>query len=149
MDAPGVGGLGSTFAGNPASCAAALAAIEMMESSELLQRSTAIGKIFEARAREWQKKWPLVGEIRGIGGMCAIELVRNRETREPADTETKDIAHYCYEHGLITITAGTYNNVMRILVPLAITDQQLNEGLQVMEAALAAVSDRAPALSHA
>jgi 4-aminobutyrate aminotransferase/(S)-3-amino-2-methylpropionate transaminase len=115
----------------------------------LLQRSTAIGKKFEARAHAWQKKWPLVGEIRGIGGMCAIELVRNRETREPADTETKDIAHYCYEHGLITITAGTYNNVMRILVPLAITDEQLNEGLQVMEAALAAVSERAPALSHA
>jgi len=114
-----------------------------------LQRSAAIGKTFEARAREWQKKWPLVGEIRGIGGMCAIELVRNRETREPADTETKDIAHYCYEHGLITITAGTYNNVLRILVPLAITDEQLNEGLWVTEAALAAVSDRAPALSHA
>jgi 4-aminobutyrate aminotransferase/(S)-3-amino-2-methylpropionate transaminase len=149
MDAPGVGGLGSTFAGNPASCSAALAAIEMMESDELLQRSTAIGKTFEARARQWQKKWPLVGEIRGIGGMCAIELVRNRETREPAEAETKEIAHYCYEHGLITITAGTYNNVMRILVPLAITDEQLDEGLQVMEAALAAVSDRAPALSHA
>ena len=144
-----VGGLGSTFAGNPASCAAALAAIEMMEGGELLQRSTAIGKKFEARARAWQKKWPLIGEIRGIGAMCAIELVRNRETREPAEAETKEIAHYCYEHGLITITAGTYNNVMRILVPLAIIDEQLNEGLQVMEAALAAVSDRAPALSHA
>lgn len=95
------------------------------------------------------KKWPLVGEIRGIGAMCAIEVVRNRETREPAEVETKEIAHYCYEHGVITITAGTYNNVMRILVPLAITDQQLDEGLQVMEAALAAVSDRIPALSHA
>jgi 4-aminobutyrate aminotransferase / (S)-3-amino-2-methylpropionate transaminase / 5-aminovalerate transaminase len=149
MDAPNVGGLGSTFAGNPASCAAAMAAIEMMENGEMLQRSTAIGKIFETRAREWQKKWPLVGEIRAIGAMCAIELVRNRETREPADAETKEIAHYCYEHGLITITAGTYNNVMRILVPLAIADEQLNEGLRVMEAALAAVSDRAPALSHA
>ena len=149
MDAPGVGGLGSTFAGNPASCAAALAAIEMMEGGELLQRSTAIGKTFEVRARAWQKKWPLVGEIRGIGGMCAMELVRNRETREPAEAKTKEIAHYCYEHGLITITAGTYNNVMRILVPLAITDEQLDEGLQVMEAALAAVSDRAPAMSQA
>jgi 4-aminobutyrate aminotransferase/(S)-3-amino-2-methylpropionate transaminase len=81
--------------------------------------------------------------------MCAMELVRNRETREPADAETKEIAHYCYEHGLITITAGTYNNVMRILVPLAITDEQLDEGLRVMEAALAAVSDRAPVMSHA
>jgi 4-aminobutyrate aminotransferase/(S)-3-amino-2-methylpropionate transaminase len=150
MDAPGVGGLGSTFGGNPASCAAALAAIEMMEHGGMLQHSTAIGKTFEARARVWQKKWPLVGEIRGLGGMCAIELVRNRETREPADTETKEIAHYCYEHGLITITAGTYNNVVRILVPFAITDDQLNEGLDIMEAALGAVAERAPAaMSHA
>ena len=149
MDAPGVGGLGSTFAGNPASCAAALAAVEMIENGGLLQRAVAIGKTFEARAREWQKKWALVGEVRGIGGMCAIELVRNRETREPADAETKEIAHYCYEHGLITITAGTYNNVLRILVPLVISDEQLEEGLGVMEAALAAVAERAPAImSH-
>ena len=81
--------------------------------------------------------------------MCAIELVRNRGTREPADSETKELAHYCYQHGLITITAGTYNNVVRILVPLVISDEQLEEGLRVMEAALAAVSERAPAaMSH-
>ncbi|PYT57222.1 MAG: hypothetical protein DMG35_20645, partial [Acidobacteria bacterium] len=72
------------------------------------------------------------------------------DTREPADTETKEIARYCYEHGLITITAGTYNNVMRILVPLVITDEQFDEGLGVLEAALAAVADRKhAALSHA
>src|SRR5882757_10054906 len=150
IDAPGVGGLGSTFAGNPLSCVAALAAIETIEKDGLLERSTAIGLRFEERAKEWQKKWQLVGEVRGIGGMCAIELVRNRETREPADTETKDIAHYCYEHGLITITAGTYNNVVRVLMPLVISDEQLEEGLSVMEAALAAVSERTPAaMSHA
>ena len=116
----------------------------------LAARSTTIGEHFEKRARSWQKKWPLVGDIRGIGGMCAIELVRNRETREPADSETKEIAHYCYEHGLITITAGTYNNVMRIFVPLVITDEQFNEGLDVIEAALASVAERKQAaLSHA
>jgi 4-aminobutyrate aminotransferase / (S)-3-amino-2-methylpropionate transaminase / 5-aminovalerate transaminase len=150
MDAPGVGGLGSTFAGNPAACAAALASIEMIEKGGLLARSTAIGKHFEKRARSWQKKWPLIGEVRGLGGMCAFELVRNAETREPADTETKDIARYCYEHGLITITAGTYNNIMRILVPLVISDQQLDEGLDIIEAALASVAERKQAaLSHA
>ena len=89
-----------------------------------------VGKHFETRARAWQKKWPLVGDVRGLGGMCAIELVRNAETREPAETETKKIAEYCYKHGLITITAGTFNNVIRILVPLVVTDQQLDEGLQ-------------------
>jgi 4-aminobutyrate aminotransferase / (S)-3-amino-2-methylpropionate transaminase / 5-aminovalerate transaminase len=150
MDAPGVGGLGSTFAGNPLSCVAALAAIETIEKDGLLKRSTALGRRFEERARGWQKKWALVGDVRGLGGMCAIELVRNAETREPADTETKEVAHYCYEHGLITITAGTYNNVMRILVPLVISDEQLEEGFDVIEAALASVAEhKQAALSHA
>jgi 4-aminobutyrate aminotransferase/(S)-3-amino-2-methylpropionate transaminase len=109
-----------------------------------------VGKQFEVKARAWQKKWPLIGDVRGLGGMCAIEMVRNAETREPADTETKEIAHYCYEHGLITITAGTYSNVMRILVPFTITDAQFDEGLAVLEAAISSVADRRHAeLSHA
>ncbi len=141
MDAPAEGSLGSTFAGNPLSCVAALAALETIEKDGLLSRSTAIGKRFESRARGWQTKWDLVGDVRGLGGMCAIELVRNTSTREPADTETKQIARFCYEHGLITITAGTYNNVMRILVPLVITDEQFDEGLDVIEAALASVAE--------
>jgi 4-aminobutyrate aminotransferase/(S)-3-amino-2-methylpropionate transaminase len=150
MDAPIVGGLGSTFAGNPVSCVAALAAIETIEREGLLARSTAIGKRFEDRARNWQKKWPLIGDVRGLGGMCALELVRNPKTLEPADTETKDLAHYCYEHGLITITAGTYNNIMRILVPLVITDEQLDEAFGVLEAGLATVAEhKHEALSHA
>jgi 4-aminobutyrate aminotransferase/(S)-3-amino-2-methylpropionate transaminase len=82
--------------------------------------------------------------------MCALELVRNPKTLEPADTETKDLAHYCYEHGLITITAGTYNNIMRILVPLVITDEQLDEAFGVLEAGLATVAEhKHEALSHA
>jgi 4-aminobutyrate aminotransferase/(S)-3-amino-2-methylpropionate transaminase len=150
MDAPGPGSLGGTYCGHPASCAAALAAIETIEKDGLLARSTAIGEHFEKRARGWQKKWPLIGEVRGLGGMCAIELVRNAETREPADTETKEIARYCYEHGLIMITAGTFNNVIRILVPLVVTDEQFNEGLDVLEAALTGVAERKQAaLSHA
>jgi 4-aminobutyrate aminotransferase/(S)-3-amino-2-methylpropionate transaminase len=150
MDAPEVGGLGSTFAGHPLSCVAALAAIETIEKEGLLARSTFLGKRFEERARGWQKKWELVGDVRGLGGMCAIELVRSAATREPAETETKQIAQYCYGHGLITITAGTYNNVMRILVPLVITDEQFDEGLHVLEAALAFVAEqKQPALSHA
>jgi 4-aminobutyrate aminotransferase / (S)-3-amino-2-methylpropionate transaminase / 5-aminovalerate transaminase len=150
MDAPGVGGLGSTFAGNPLSCVAALAAIETIEKEGLLARSTAIGKRFEERARGWQKKWTLVGDVRGLGAMCAIELVRNPNTREPADTETKEIAQYCYEHGLISITAGTYNNIIRILVPLAVSDEQFDEGLGVIESALASVAEhKQSALSHA
>jgi 4-aminobutyrate aminotransferase / (S)-3-amino-2-methylpropionate transaminase / 5-aminovalerate transaminase len=150
MDAPGIGGLGGTYCGHPASCAATLAAIETIEKEGLLARSTAIGKRFEARARGWQQKWPLIGEVRGLGGMCAMELVRNPETREPADSETKEIAKYAYEHGLILLSAGTYNNVIRILVPLVVTDEQFDEGLDIIEAALASVSERKQAaLSHA
>jgi 4-aminobutyrate aminotransferase/(S)-3-amino-2-methylpropionate transaminase len=142
MDAPGVGGLGGTFGGNPLSCAAALAALETIEKEELLARSIEIGKKFEARARSWQKKWELVGEVRGLGGMCAIELVRDTRTKEPADTETKELSKYCYEHGLINITAGTYGNVMRILVPLVVTDAQFEEGLDVIEAGIATVAEK-------
>ena len=150
MDAPEVGSLGSTFAGHPLSCVAALAAIETIEKDGLLARSTALGKRFEERARSWQKKCSLVGDVRGLGGMCAIELVRNTETREAADAETKQIARYCYEHGLITITAGTFNNVIRILVPLVVTDEQFDEGLGVIEVALASVAEQKhAALSHA
>jgi 4-aminobutyrate aminotransferase/(S)-3-amino-2-methylpropionate transaminase len=140
MDSPDVGSLGGTFTGNPASCTAALAAFEIFEKEDLLARSTLIGKRFEERAQGWQRKWPIIGEVRGLGGMCAIELVRDPETREPADAETKALAHFCYQHGLITITAGTYNNVMRVLVPLVISEEQLDEGLDVMEAGLAHVA---------
>jgi len=150
MDAPGIGSLGGTFCGHPLSCAAALAVIETIEKENLLGRSLAIGRRFEERAQAWQKKWPLVGDVRGLGGMCAMELVRDPATREPADTETRQIARFCYEHGLITITAGTFNNVIRILVPLVVTDEQFDEGLGVIEAALAAVSQqKQAALSHA
>jgi 4-aminobutyrate aminotransferase / (S)-3-amino-2-methylpropionate transaminase / 5-aminovalerate transaminase len=150
MDAALPGGLGSTFAGNPASCAAALASIEAIEKDGLLARSAAIGKRFEERVKGWQKKWSLIGEVRALGGMCAFELVRNRGTREPAGAETKELAHYAYEHGLITITAGTLSNVMRILVPLVVTDEQFDEGMDILEAGLAHVTESKQAeVSHA
>ena len=150
MDAPGPGSLGGTYCGHPLSCSAALAAIETIETERLLERSTSIGQQFEKRARDWQKKWAIVGDVRGLGGMCAMELVRNPQTREPADDETKAIAKYCYEHGLITITAGTLNNVIRILVPLVVTVEQLQEGFDVIEAALASVAEpKRASLSHA
>ena len=140
MDAPGPGSLGGTICAHPLSCAAALAVIESIEKDGLLARSAEIGERFEKRACIWQKKWDLVGEVRGLGGMCAIELVKDHSSREPNAEATKKIAQFCYEHGLITITAGTYGNVMRILVPLVVTDAQFEEGLDVLEAALAYAS---------
>ena len=142
MDAPGPGGLGGTFAGNPLSCAAALAVLDLFERGDLLERANELGDHFQTRAREWQCRWPIIGDVRGLGGMQAIELVKSQETKAPATEETKKITQYCYEHGLITITAGTYANVIRILVPLVATNEQIDEGLGVLESALAAVCDK-------
>src|SRR6202171_2094574 len=139
MDAPGPGGLGGTFAGNPLSCAAALAVLDLFERENLLQRANELGERFQTRAREWQRRWSLIGDVPGLGGMQAIELVQSQETKTPATEETKKITQYCYEHGLITITAGTHSNVIRVLVPLVATDAQIDEGLSVLESALTAV----------
>jgi 4-aminobutyrate aminotransferase/(S)-3-amino-2-methylpropionate transaminase len=149
MDAPGVGGLGGTFAGNPLSCAAANAVLDEFEKSDLLSRANFLGQQFEKRARQWKERFDLIGDARGLGGMRAIELVKSRETREPAPEETKKITQYCYEHGLITITAGSYGNVIRVLVPLVVTDQQMDEGLDVLEAALASVCEKGRTLAEA
>ena len=137
MDAPGSGGLGGTFAGNPLSCAAALAVLDLFERENLLARANELGDRFQRRAREWQRRWPIIGDVRGLGGMQAIELVQSQETKTPAADETKKITQYCYEHGLITITAGSYSNVIRVLVPLVITNEQMDEALDVLESAIA------------
>ena len=146
MDAPGPGGLGGTFAGNPLSCAAALAVLDLFETENLLTRANELGDRFQRRAREWQRRWPIVGDVRGLGGMQAIELVKSQEDKTPATDETKKITQYCYEHGLITITAGSYSNVIRVLVPLVATNDQIDEGLDVLESALAIVCDKKDAV---
>ena len=141
MDAPGVGGLGGTFGGNPVSCAAALAAIEIMQRENLSAKAEKLGERFDARARAWSERWPLIGDVRGLGAMRAMEFVRTSEGREPAKEETEQVLKYCYEHGLILISAGTYGNVVRILVPLVVTDEQFEEGLNVLEGAIASVAE--------
>lgn len=146
MDSASPGGLGGTFCGNPVACAAANAVLDLFEQGDLLDRANEIGERFHHRAKSWQSRFELIGDVRGLGAMQALELVKSRESREPAPDETKHITKYCYEHGLITITAGTYGNVIRMLVPLVITDAQMDEALDVLEAALAAVShERVPA----
>jgi 4-aminobutyrate aminotransferase/(S)-3-amino-2-methylpropionate transaminase len=141
MDAPGVGGLGGTFGGNPMACAAALAVLDIIAADNLFRRAERIGHKFVERARAWQKRWPMVGEIRGLGAMQAIELVRSPETREPAKEEAEQIIRTCYEHGLVVLSAGTYGNVVRLLVPLVISDAEFEEGLAVLEGALDSVCE--------
>jgi len=148
MDAPGPGGLGGTFTGNPLACVAALAVLDMFEHQDFSGRANDLGAKFQDRAKKWQKRWPLIGDVRGLGAMQAIELVRSPQTREPASEETKQIAQYCYEHGLVTLTAGSYSNVIRLLMPLVITNEQMNEGLDVLEAALHAVCQKSSAIAQ-
>jgi len=142
MDAPSPGGLGGTFAGNPAACEAALAVLDIFEKQDLMARANEMGDHFQKRAREWQKRWPMIGDVRGLGAMQALELVQSQETREPEAQAVKESTQYCYEHGLITISAGSYGNVIRLLMPLVITDEQLDEGLDVLEGALKTVYER-------
>jgi 4-aminobutyrate aminotransferase/(S)-3-amino-2-methylpropionate transaminase len=141
MNHPVAGALGGTFGGNPVACAAALATLELFEHEPLCQRSTAIGEIFRARSLEWQKEFDCIGDVRGIGAMQAIEFVEDRITKEPATALAKQIVKHAYQHGVLLVTAGTYGNVLRLLVPLSASDDEIEEGLSVIEAALhAAVS---------
>jgi 4-aminobutyrate aminotransferase/(S)-3-amino-2-methylpropionate transaminase len=144
MDTPVVGSLGGTFGGNPLACAAALAVIKQFEDGKLSARAEELGERFAEHAQGWQKRWPLLGDVRGLGAMQAIELVRSPDSREPAEEETRQVIRYCYEHGLILLSAGTYGNVIRLLVPLVIADEQFEEGLGVLEAALESVSEVNP-----
>jgi 4-aminobutyrate aminotransferase/(S)-3-amino-2-methylpropionate transaminase len=147
MDAPGVGQLGGTFSGNPAACEAALAVLDIIEKENLCARANLLGERFRKRAAKWQAQWELIGDVRGMGAMQAMELVRSKTTREPASDETAQIAQYCYEHGVVLITAGSYSNVIRLLMPLVITEGQMDEAMDVLEAALAQVAEKKSALT--
>jgi 4-aminobutyrate aminotransferase/(S)-3-amino-2-methylpropionate transaminase len=122
--------------------------LDLFERENLLARSNELGERFQRRAREWQRRWPIIGDVRGLGGMQAIELVQSPETKTPAADETKKITQYCYEHGLITITAGSYGNVIRVLVPLVMTNEQMGEALDVLESAIASVCDQKGAVAQ-
>jgi len=136
MDSAEPGGLGGTYSGNPVACAAALAAIEFLESRHLCDRAVEIGRQVEERFRCFYDRFPFIGEARGLGAMRALEIVKDRATKEPDRDRTDRILRKACENGLILISAGTYGNVIRTLMPLVITDEQLQEGLEVLEHAL-------------
>lgn len=135
MDSAQIGGLGGTFVGNPVSCAAAVAAIDFMQRNNLPERAEQIGLHVEERFRRWHQSYPFIGDARGVGAMRALEFVKD-QTKEPDKERTNNIIRRSYENGLMLIAAGTYGNVIRTLMPLTITDDQLQEGLEVLEHAL-------------
>jgi len=138
MDSVHASGLGGTFGGNPLSCAAALGALETMEAENLVARAQHIGKILGDSLRALQKKYPIIGEVRGRGGMQAIELVE-AGTKNPNTAAMNAVVKYCQSKGVLVLTAGTYSNVIRFLPPLVITDDLLQDALGVLEEAFASL----------
>ncbi|HXF83170.1 MAG TPA: 4-aminobutyrate--2-oxoglutarate transaminase [bacterium] len=138
MDAVDAGGLGGTFGGNPVACAAALAVLEVFQEERLVERGARIGEILGPALRSMADRYPLIGDVRALGAMAAIELVRDRDSRAPAPEETTRVLRFCHEHGLIILRAGLYGNVIRILVPLVATEADVRAGLAILEEGLAA-----------
>jgi 4-aminobutyrate aminotransferase/(S)-3-amino-2-methylpropionate transaminase len=141
MDAPPPGTLGGTYSGNPVACAAALAVLDLYEKEDYAARSREIGHIITKRFLNLQERFPLIGDVRGLGGMAAMELVADRATKEPDSHAASDVLAAAHHRGLVLIKAGMYDNVLRILVPLCVTDEQLHKGLDIFEAALETVAE--------
>jgi 4-aminobutyrate aminotransferase/(S)-3-amino-2-methylpropionate transaminase len=136
MDAPALGGVGGTFVGNPVAQAAALAVLDVIEDEGLVERSEAIGAVMRARMETWRDRFPQVGDVRGLGAMLAIELVD--ESLAPAAKVASRVVEEALARGLLLLKAGVAGNCIRVLVPLVISDAELDEALDVWESALEA-----------
>jgi 4-aminobutyrate aminotransferase / (S)-3-amino-2-methylpropionate transaminase / 5-aminovalerate transaminase len=139
VDAAHAGAMGGTFVGNPVALAGALAVLDVIEEENLVARSVTLGAAIRERMLEWQSRWSRIGDVRGLGAMLAIELVRDPETREPAPELAVAAIEEALQRGLILLKAGVYGNCIRVLCPLTTSDGELEEGLDVFEEALAAV----------
>jgi len=139
MDSVHPGGLGGTYGGNPIACRAALAVFEVFEKEDLLKKAEILGKKMRGRLETWLRKYELVGDVRGLGPMLAIELVKDRQTKEPAVEEAKALAKFCIDKGLIVLVCGIFGSVLRLIPPLVITDEQLDKGLSILEEGLASI----------
>jgi 4-aminobutyrate aminotransferase/(S)-3-amino-2-methylpropionate transaminase len=138
LDAPHVGGVGGTYGGSPLACVAAIEAVEAIRKPGFLARAREVGETIEKRLQGFRERYPLVGDVRGLGPMLLIELTRDRETKEPAPEETLAIIKRAFARGLVLIRAGLYSNCIRLMPPLNIANDVLEEGLDVLESAIAA-----------
>lgn len=145
MDRPIPGSIGSTYGGNPVACAAALAVLEAIEEEGLIARAEELGRILRRELERMAQKFPVIGEVRGLGAMVGIELVKDRATKEPAPELTKAVQREALNRGVIFPTAGLYGNVIRFLLPLVTPEDALLEGLSILEEAFQAVLAKTPA----
>jgi 4-aminobutyrate aminotransferase/(S)-3-amino-2-methylpropionate transaminase len=139
MDDPHSGAIGGTFIGNPVALAAALAVLDVFEDEELVARAEVLGAAIRARMLDWQSRWPRIGDVRGLGAMLAIELVRDPATKEPAPELAERVIDEALQRGLLLLKAGVDGSCIRVLCPLTTSDAELEDGLRVWEEALAAV----------
>ena len=135
MDSAGPGALGGTYCGNPVACAAALAALDMIEEHALIERARTIGETGIRLMERWKAEDPRIGEVRGRGAMMALELVAP-DSREPDAALTAAVAEAARSRGLILLTCGTYGNVIRLLPPVTMPDELFAEGMEILEQAL-------------
>lgn len=142
MEASQVGGLGGTYGGNPLACAAAIAVIDAMEAERIPERAARMGERIAARFRGWAEHHHCIGDVRGLGAMVGMELVADRESRAPDKALTSRLLTAALERGLILLSAGTFGNTIRVLAPLTTVDAVIDEGLDVLGAALEAVVGR-------
>ncbi len=133
IDSVHAGGIGGTYGGNPLACSAALAVLEIFETENLINRAKRLGEKLKDRLERFKSQFEIIGDVRGLGPMIAMELVKDRETKIPAAQEAKAITKYCYEKGLIVLACGKYGNVLRLLMPLTIGDNELDLGLAIIE----------------
>ena len=138
IDAVPPGGLGGTFGGNPIACAAALAVLDAIEAENLLESGLQMGALIDARLQKMALRngFTCIGDVRALGCMNAIEIVKNRDSREPDGALTARIAATALQHGLILVTAGPERNVIRLLVPLSASTELVQEGLDILERAI-------------
>jgi 4-aminobutyrate aminotransferase/(S)-3-amino-2-methylpropionate transaminase len=140
MDSVDIGGLGGTFGGNPVSCMAALKVIEIIEEENLLAKATELGRITKSRLTDMSRKYQLIGDVRSLGSIVGVELVTDRTTKEPASEQTSKIMSKCLERGLILMSCGALKNVLRLMFPLVISEDELNRGLDILEDAIRELS---------
>jgi 4-aminobutyrate aminotransferase/(S)-3-amino-2-methylpropionate transaminase len=141
IDSVADSGIGGTYVGNPIACAAAIAVLDVIEEEKLMERALKLGSTLDKKFNEFKSKYKLVGDARGIGAMRAIELVKDRTTKEPASEQTMKIIHDALDQGLILAKAGLYGHVIRMLIPLVMTEEELKQGLAILEGLISEASN--------
>lgn len=139
MDSVHPGGIGGTYAANPIACEAALAVFDIFESENLLSQAKALGEKLQQKLKALQEKHALIGDVRGIGPMIAFELVADRNAKTPAPDKVKQLVEFCLERNLFILACGTYKNVVRLLMPLVITEEQMTKGMEIIDSGLTAI----------